>query len=180
MTQEEKIQWCIDKHRETNHFYDNYLPYEFHLRMVAQVCKDFAYLSPNEWSELEVACYGHDLIEDTRTSYNDCKKVLGEFVANIIYAVTNEKGRNRAERASEKYYYDISRSEYFLFIKLCDRIANVQYSKLTKSKMLEMYIKENNYFKDQLFDEGYKPMFDYLDELLNSEPEVKRSVASKA
>ena len=30
-------QWCLDQHRNTNHMYDTYLPYEFHLRMVHQV-----------------------------------------------------------------------------------------------------------------------------------------------
>lgn len=38
---ERKIKWCIKQHEETNHFYDKYLPYEFHLRMVAKVANDF-------------------------------------------------------------------------------------------------------------------------------------------
>jgi hypothetical protein len=33
-----------------------------------------------------------------------------------------------------------------VFVKLCDRIANVQYSKMTKSRMFEMYKKENDNF----------------------------------
>ena len=38
-----------------------------------------------------LACWGHDLIEDTRVSYNDVKGQLGEEAADIIYALTNEK-----------------------------------------------------------------------------------------
>jgi len=164
----DKIQWCIDKHKNTNHYYDTYLPYEFHLRMVVQVCRDFIHLPPNQWSELEMACWGHDLIEDTRTSYNDCKKILGDYVADIIYAVTNEKGKNRNQRANDQYYSGIRNTEGATFVKLCDRIANVQYSKLTKSRMFDMYLKENKNFVDHLnSDKTYSPMTKYLTGLFN-------------
>lgn len=168
----EKIEWCIERHKATNHFYDTYLPYEFHLRMVVQVCKDFAYLYPNNWSELEIACWGHDLIEDTRTSYNDCKQVLGEWAADVIYAVSNEKGRNRKERANRNYYLGIRTTEGAPFVKICDRIANVQYSKLTQSRMFDMYKKENENF---ILNIGHEyeytaPMYKYLLDLLNIAP----------
>jgi len=162
----DKMQWCIEQHRNTNHFYDTYLPYEFHLRMVVQACKQFIHLYPNQWSEIEIACWGHDLIEDTRVSYNDCKKVLGEYVADIIYAVTNEKGKDRSERANRKYYEGIRNTEGASFVKLCDRIANIQYSKLTGSRMFEMYKAENGYFVDAVMKAEsrmqYLPMFNYL------------------
>jgi (p)ppGpp synthase/HD superfamily hydrolase len=161
---EDKILWCIEQHRKTNHFYDTYLPYEFHLRMVIQVCHDFKQLSPSLYVS-ELACWGHDLIEDCRVSYNDCKEHLGADAANIIYAVSNEKGKNRKERANEKYYEGIRNTEGATFVKLCDRIANVQYSKLTKSKMFEMYKKENQQFVQLLYTDKHITMFDYLDSL---------------
>lgn len=165
----DKIEWCIDQHKKTNHFYDKYLPYEFHLRMVVQVCKDFIAIPERQWDELEIACWGHDLIEDTRVSYNDCKSMLGEYVADIIYAVSNEKGKTRAERANYDYYSGIKKTEGALFVKLCDRIANVQYSKMTGSKMFEMYKKEHPYFLHALspIDERYEPMKNYLSEMLD-------------
>lgn len=148
----EKIEWCIEQHRKTNHWYDDYLPYEFHLRMVAQAAKDFIGLIPddNMKDSITLAAYGHDLIEDTRVSYNDVKSVLGETAADIVYAVSNEKGKNRKERASEKYYDGIRNTPGAVFVKLCDRIANVQYSKMTKSRMFEMYSKENDHFLTSL------------------------------
>jgi (p)ppGpp synthase/HD superfamily hydrolase len=142
-----KINWIFEQHRSTNHFYDTYLPYEFHLNMVAQVARDFAYLVSSDAREsIELAAYGHDLIEDTRVSFNDVVKVLGIDIAKIIYAVSNEKGQTRKERANEKYYAGIRATPFATYIKLCDRIANVQYSKMTKSKMFEMYKKENPEF----------------------------------
>ena len=129
-----KIKWCIEQHEKTNHFYDKYLPYEFHLRMVAKVARDFIKViersaegDVDDWVlTILVACYGHDLIEDTRVSYNDAKEILDGDAADIIYAVTNEKGKNRKERANNKYYEGIRNTPGAVFVKLCDRIANVQ------------------------------------------------------
>lgn len=165
----DKKQWCIEQHRETNHFYDTYLPYEFHLLMVNNVYKDFQHLlddtkdyftgepyrGPNQnqvtlKDACSIASFGHDLIEDTRVSYSDVKNVLGQEAADIVYAVSNEKGKNRAERANDKYYEGIRNTPGAVFIKLCDRIANVQYSKMTKSRMFELYKKENTNFITKL------------------------------
>ena len=157
MKTEEKIKWCIEQHTKTNHWYDEYLPYEFHLRMVAQAAKDFMNLIPDSndgestfRDNVMMAAYGHDLIEDTRVSYNDVKEVLGVRAADIIYAVSNEKGKNRKERANDKYYEGIRNTPGAVFVKLADRIANVQYSKMTKSRMFEMYKKENDHFINSL------------------------------
>lgn len=59
-----------------------------------------------------------------------------------------------------------------VFVKLCDRIANVQYSKMTKSRMFEMYKKENENFTSQLGwtgtdDHKYFEMFKYLNNLFS-------------
>lgn len=162
MEKMEKIEWCIEQHRKTNHWYDEYLPYEFHLRMVAQAAKDFIHLVPDSndgetsfRDDIILAAHGHDLIEDTRVSYNDVREVLGHIPADIIYAVSNEKGKNRKERANDKYYEGIRNTPGAVFVKLADRIANVQYSKMTKSRMFEMYKKENDNFLTSLgFVEG--------------------------
>lgn len=164
-----KQEWCIEQHRKTNHMYSEYLPYEFHLRMVAEVAKDFKHLLDDtkdyftgepyrgpmqDQVTLRDAClravWGHDLIEDCRVSYNDVKNQLGQEAADIVYAVSNEKGKNRAERANDKYYEGIRNTPGAVFVKLCDRIANVQYSKMTKSRMFELYKKENTNFLTKL------------------------------
>jgi (p)ppGpp synthase/HD superfamily hydrolase len=100
-----------------------------------------------------------------RVSYNDVKDALGQEVADIVYAVTNEKGKNRKERANDKYYEGIRNTPGAVFVKLCDRIANVQYSKMTGSRMFEMYKKENINFMIKLGREvgnPYEEMFQYL------------------
>jgi hypothetical protein len=191
------IKWCFEQHSKTNHYYDGYLPYEFHLRIALRVYEDFKYLLDNEVDyftgnkfegvrgdetfTLQSACYyataGHDLIEDCRLSYNDVKSKLGPEAAEIIYAVTNEKGKTRDERANDKYYEGIRNTKGAIFVKLCDRIANVEYSKMTNSRMYEMYKKENRDFINKLsgkdkesIDSFYQYVFmsDYLIELFDN------------
>ena len=172
---ENKINWVLEQHKSTNHMYDTYLPYEFHLRMVVNVAKQFGRLVVDicndgtglTGEDILLGAWGHDTIEDTRVSYNDVVKQLGPKAADIIYAVTNEKGRNRKERANDKYYEGIRNTPGAVFVKLCDRIANVQYSKMTGSRMFEMYKKENDEFIVKLgYDDTnthpYFEMFSYL------------------
>ena len=182
MTKQEKINWVISKHENTNHMYDTYLPYKFHLIMVVEAFKKFKYLLEDNiegdidsiLEDIELSAWGHDTIEDTRTSYNDVKQALGQIAADIIYALTNEKGKNRAERANDKYYEGIRMTPFAVFVKLCDRIANVQYSKMTGSSMFEKYKKENPHFIVQLGWDDYKQhpyekMFAYLNNLFINE-----------
>jgi (p)ppGpp synthase/HD superfamily hydrolase len=167
------VDWCIEQHRKTNHFYDRYLPYEFHLRMVNNVYEDFRHLLYEDLNDYcSKAVWAHDVCEDCRVSYNDVKNQLGEEVADIVYAVTNDKGKNRKERAGDKYYEGIRNTPGAVFVKLCDRIANVQYGKMTKSRMFEMYKKENDHFLKSLgFVEGQAhplgEMCYYLENLFN-------------
>lgn len=183
------IKWIEEQHESTNHMYDKYLPYSFHLRMVAQAGKDFdrlidvlashyikAGVIENKVlfkTNIRKALWGHDLIEDTRTTYNDAKKVLGEFAAEIIRACTNYgRGRDRNERMPDFVYEDIRNTPGAVFVKLCDRIANVQYSKMTRSSMFNKYKKENPHFFQMLGyteDHVLKPMFDYIQNLFDNE-----------
>jgi (p)ppGpp synthase/HD superfamily hydrolase len=174
-----KSDWVLEQHRSTNHMYDKYLPYEFHLRMVVEAYNRFKYILSNHHGTIDsqvnvyLACWGHDLIEDTRVSYNDVVEELGECAADIIYAVSNEKGKNRAERANDKYYEGIRNQPGAVFVKLCDRIANVQYSKISGSRMFEMYKRENENFMEKLGWAGsgnhaLTPLFAYLIELFES------------
>jgi (p)ppGpp synthase/HD superfamily hydrolase len=184
-----EISWIIQQHEDTNHYYDDYLPYEFHLRMVAQAGKDFEWLidvlaeyyirtgviADKSYfkSNIKKGLWGHDLIEDTRVNYNDVKKNLGEFTAEIVRACTNYgRGRDRNERMPDFVYEDIRNTPGALFVKLCDRIANVQYSKMTRSSMFQKYKKENPHFFEMLGyteDHVLKPMFDYIQKLFDNE-----------
>lgn len=164
-------EWCIKQHTDTNHMYDT-LPYEFHLQGVNFTAVWYSHLVDERiLADIEDATWGHDLLEDCRVTYNNLlSNGASTLTANIIYALTNEKGKTRAERANDKYYEGIRNTEGAVFVKLCDRIANITYSKNKGSRMLDMYRKENPNFISKL---GYyeqhplKQMFDHIEELLN-------------
>lgn len=160
-------EFAIQSHRGTNHIYDEY-PYEMHLILARMVGSEFLYLIPGEKREIVLASiWCHDLIEDCRQTYHDIVATLeNEEVANIVFAVTNEKGKNRKERANEKYYFELKQNILAIFVKLCDRIANVRYSKYKNDPLYTAYQREQDNFKQSLYVEEYKEMFDYLDKLL--------------
>lgn len=149
----DNTEWILEQHRKLNHKYAGYLPYEFHLKLAEKVYCDYEHLLynlPVSGLFVRLAVLGHDLLEDTHVSYNDVKDKLGYEVAEMIYAVTNEKGRTRDERANGKYYKGIRETNGAVFVKLCDRIANVRYSKMMEGNMLFKYRQENEKFLEQL------------------------------
>lgn len=161
--------YAILCHNNTNHKYDKTFAYSMHLQMVVDVAMKFIHLIPEEHRDAVIAgCWVHDVIEDCRETYNDVKKVCGEQVAELAYALTNEKGKNRDERANDKYYQGIRNTQYAPFIKLCDRIANYQYSKKQggKSGMAVKYEKEMDHFISSVCDEAtrleYQEMVNYI------------------
>jgi (p)ppGpp synthase/HD superfamily hydrolase len=153
-------------HRNVNHQYDG-CDYALHLKMAETVGLRFhTLISEQDIPYVFGAIWCHDVIEDTRQTYNDVINATHFLVGDIVYAVTNEKGKTRKERANDKYYGGIRNIEYASFVKLCDRIANVRYSKQHGSSMFEVYQKENEHFERMLFDKRYATMFDYLKDLL--------------
>mgnify|MGYP007056209090 CR=1 FL=1 len=92
--------------------------------------------SPADVVPLLFGTFYHDSIEDARLTYNDVMSKARCFMndeqalaaTEIVYALTNDKGRTRAERAGEKYYAGIRSTPYAPFVKLCDRMANVAFT----------------------------------------------------
>lgn len=182
--------WCVKQHADTNHFYDSELklPYKFHLKMVDNEFETYKNLLDDTESYpiqeeglvsskpitlrevVHDALWAHDMIEDARVNYNAVRYQMGLGPAEIAFALTNEKGRTRAERANEKYYEGIRNTPGAVFAKLCDRIANIKYSKLTQSRMFDTYLKENEHFMKSLGWDGknheYAIMFEKIIELL--------------
>lgn len=76
--------------------------------------------------ELIVACHGHDLLEDTDTTFEELVKEFGPFVASLIFELTNDE--KEIERVGKLEYHKKKlqgMSNYGLVIKLCDRLHNI-------------------------------------------------------
>ena len=162
-------------HEARNQKYDD-KPYSFHLDSVHDFGLKYIHLIPEQFRFIAIASLRmHDLIEDTGETFNNVKdfclskfesKAAGETIAEITFALTNEKGRTRKDRANAAYYKGIRETPLATFIKVCDRLANASHSKTTSSNMISAYRKENEHFKKELYKEELKEMFDELDEIL--------------
>lgn len=146
--------------------YNDEVPYTIHLEMVVKVLSRFGFEDP----VMTCAAWMHDTIEDTNKNYNDIRDRFGMDVAELVYAVTSELGRNRDER-NKKTYPKIKGNVGATVLKLADRIANVEYGSATGSKMRFKYAKEYPDFKAALrVEENEDPrvtnMWGHLDLLL--------------
>ena len=174
-------------HDDVNQKYDHVLPYGFHLKMTVSYVSRYGYLI------LYASAFLHDTIEDARMTYNDVVKFLKEFkgggfvlpegvrqhledqVPEIVYALTNEKGRNRGERANDLYYQGIRQTKFASFIKICDRLANIQYTMMFvfANRMLDVYRREYPEFIRSISEGAVTQVPDAMKEeaerLLNSE-----------
>lgn len=159
--------YAIRAHEKYNNNYDG-LPYYVHLHNVWKEGYRYKILlhekELNETLALS-AIWVHDILEDCPISYNELKSHVGEEIADIAYALTNNKGKTREERANDDYYSKIKENPYALYVKLCDRIANVRYSITTNSSMMVTYNKEHIQFVSKLNNGEYNDMFLELDSL---------------
>lgn len=157
--------------------YEEEMPYDRHLQAVVDTLTLFGVNNP----VYLCAGYLHDVLEDTRKSYKDVKERFGEEVAELVYAVTNELGRNRKEKAA-KTYPKIRSTPGAVVLKLADRIANVQHGLVSGGKT-EMYQAEFAEFLDGIHrrphyttppfvsDDVEPRMWRYLARLLNKDKE---------
>ena len=148
-------------HDSVNQTYDHVHPYGFHLDMVVESLYEYGYLVCTEETDvlpLFFGAYYHDSIEDARLTYNDVVQCARQYMtgeqallaAEIVYALTNDKGRTREERAGDKYYKGIRETPFAPFVKLADRLANTAYScyhcNEANAHMKEVYRNEMPHF----------------------------------
>ncbi len=134
-------------------------PYGLHLAHVEEVLLRFDHYD----QDLLAAAWLHDVIEDTDATYQDLHIRFGKRVADLVDAVSNRPGPNRAARHAETY----PRTRATLgatTVKLADRIANTEFSVM--QPMWSMYRKEYESFIEALYVEGENGrMWTHLDEL---------------
>ena len=168
---------AIALHEKVNHTYAGY-NYGLHLDAVEAAHQEFKdeldimfEFTPDVGEErIEIlthlsitkACYFHDVEEDCRMTYNDIKEFVGYDVAEIVHAVTNSKGRTRAERADSNYYMNIRKTPGASFVKMCDRIANARFSRMMGSSMYGKYKAENDNFMKKVDADRFPQMKECL------------------
>lgn len=170
-------------HQNVNQTYGDGLPYGYHLDMVAAYAAEYGHHVCSNADDVVPLFFGafyHDSIEDARQSYNDVKRQALQHMTDeqaliateIVYALTNDKGRTRAERAGEKYYAGIRNTPFAPFVKLCDRMANVAFSCSDTDHfnhhMKEVYRKEMPHFLEAISTHSADPRFSIPEEMVDA------------
>lgn len=151
--------------------------YQVHLDRVDDAICDFGFGDKSIFGyRRRVAAIFHDMIEDCGWSYNDIadfvKSTIGtawgdpKVVANICFALTDEKGRNRIERKPDKLYDEMASERDYIVGKNADRIVNRE-----RAGKGEMYDQEYPEYREKLYVKGHcDNMWAYLDEIHSFNP----------
>ena len=172
---EEARQYAYKLHEAKGCAYDG-MSYSVHLDMVVAYVREFAdeivQNRAGHIADLIMAGYLHDALEDCGITYNDLVQHSSSRVADIVYSVTNELGKNRKERAL-RTYPKIAADEDATYVKCCDRLANTAYSRRgagngddVDTRMFGVYTKEYSDFRAALYKPGAHPrLWARLDEV---------------
>ena len=144
-------------------------PYRVHLDHVVEVLVRFGIRA----TPVLEAAWLHDVLEDTSVTADTLRERFGYGPARIVYAVTNEPGANRKERAIKTYPKIRWHGINAVVLKVADRIANTEYSiEHGPAKKLKMYREEFPAFSTALFASGEcDSMWDYLRSISTEQPE---------
>jgi (p)ppGpp synthase/HD superfamily hydrolase len=134
-------------------------PFVYHLDMVYQNTKDFC-LPP----DVRVAAFLHDIIEDTKVTYEMVRHYFGAITASLVESVTDKPGKNRREKHENTYPLLRIYGKNGVALKLCDRLANATVSYREKRKRIfNEYQQEYPFFRHTLYSKE-----DGLDDLWNA------------
>ena len=140
-------------------------PYVHHLDAVVATLLRF---DPQVESDVLVAAYLHDVVEDTPVTLAQVMERFGSRVAELVGAVTSEPGATRKERQLKTWPKTVE-TEGAVRLKLADRIANVAACWDTRSRLLFMYHQEYRLFRGYLHSNPRGPevaMWAELDRLM--------------
>lgn len=115
-------------------------------------------------SEMIMAAYLHDTMEDCGITREQLAELFGRYVSELVEILTNEpilKGETQGQASHRKYRdaYRISRGgECVWLLKLCDRLDNLRSinTKVWKPKRISRYL------------EGTQDLVVLIDETINS------------
>lgn len=178
MNQYELAKWYASTMHYGQKYGNGSDPHTYHLEQVERTLRRFGFDE-----EIYLVCaWLHDTIEDVRgVTYLILREGFGKEVADIVFCVTNQMGRNRKEKF--KYTYPkIRENKKALIVKLADRISNIENGLGRSSSYVRMYRKEWPDFKAALFDPNetdprIHKMWRQLELLFEDDNEPKQTIS---
>lgn len=125
-------------------------PYTHHLQAVEELLRRWGV----DEEDMLIAAWLHDIVEDCpEISLKHIEEMFGPRVAELVDAVTNEPGPNRAARHALTHPKTRTVPGAVL-LKLADRLANVANGRAHGGIFVGMYAKEHETFKRALYTPG--------------------------
>lgn len=152
--------------------YDKGVPYIVHPIGVCNTLSRFGfYLTDLEFG-FYVMCVAvlHDVLEDTDVKYTELRDRFGIDIAEAVYALTDELGRDRHEK-NMKTWPKVRSNPYALPVKLADRIFNTETSLANNSHQLKRYRNEFLDFYAALGNGKHTPMWNHLQTITEKQGE---------
>jgi (p)ppGpp synthase/HD superfamily hydrolase len=156
--------FAIAAHNKAGHTYHG-KPYVSHLSMVAFSAGQFAdkIFNGHHKTVIVSAAWTHEVLKLPTVSFNDLRLATNLLSAWISFALLPNKGKTRNERYDDHFFESLKEVPYADFLKICDRLANATYAAVHNDAMLRVYKAEHFKFKEYLYKDEYKPIFDLLD-----------------
>jgi (p)ppGpp synthase/HD superfamily hydrolase len=125
-------------------------PYSYHLDKVVNNATKFG------GNEKQIqAAYLHDVLEDTSVSKEELEQNFGKEITNIVDLLSNTGNK-------EETFKRIRTNPDAVFVKLCDRLANV-----SEGQKNNKYKKEHPLFKSILYKKGeFDELWNKIDSIL--------------
>ena len=146
------LKYGADKHRDQSRKISG-LPYIIHPVEVSFIVSK--YKSSKRLEELMCAAILHDTLEDTKTKFIDLSTEFTPLIASLVLELTSDLKQIK-KLGKNKYLQKkmVGLSNYGLFLKLADRLANIsdspseQYMKDTK-ELIKYIVKRRKLTKSQ-------------------------------
>jgi guanosine-3',5'-bis(diphosphate) 3'-pyrophosphohydrolase len=124
-------------------------PYIYHLDAVAKLVEPYSI-------KAQIIAYLHDILEDTKVTYQHLTSEFGEDIARCVQLVTDDQISNPQQRTANTYTRLVSiekssKDAVALIVKVADRLANMQASLETRPMLLALYIGEHPRFKQAAY-----------------------------
>lgn len=136
---------------------EKYHDHDYVTNHLVEVVRLVEYFYPNEDENaldlLRVVALCHDLLEDTDCSLEELQGVVGVPLAWVVGLLTKRNDLPNRKAKNLENYHRLRLSDDAVFVKLCDRLQNVERS-LCDKNFLKMYSKEHREFKAALWVPG--------------------------
>ncbi|MCS7073957.1 MAG: divalent cation tolerance protein CutA [Bacteroidia bacterium] len=104
-------------------------PYIVHLELVDKLVNQFLYLLPSQYHLVaQTAAWLHDVLEDTGYTEIELQKRFPKSVCHVVKLLSKQ-----ANQSYDEYYANIASHPAAVFVKLCDRLANVRSSLIPRN-----------------------------------------------